>query len=150
MTPLLTNTEWIGFMVVLLTGSSVTSLITYFFLRPKTRAEAAAKRSEGENLDVKTQNEVAERWRQYSRDLEVRITELEKRVDEADRREHIVAIFVYEASSWMRRARDTMEPHQRELVGDPPKADPELFVGLSAHMERSRPPSGGGSVEVTT
>jgi len=84
-------------------------------------------------------------------DLERRIVALESRTDTADRREHIVAIFVYEASNWMRRASDTMEPHQRELVGVPPKADPELFDGLDGGRPANLPrQSGRDSIAGTT
>jgi hypothetical protein len=136
-------------VIAFLTGSSFVTIIGYFFLRPKTKAEAAKARSEADATEVKSQNEIMTAQRAYIGDLEERIKSLEKRVDDADRREHIVAIFVYEASNWMRRASDTMEPHQRELVGDPPKADPDLFVGLSSNMKRSRPRSVGGSARDT-
>jgi hypothetical protein len=117
-------------LLAFLTGSSLATIIGYFFLRPKTKAEAAKARSEGDLNEVKVQNEIIASLRTHIADQEKRIKGLEEHADNADRREHIVAIFVYEASNWMRRASDTMEPHQRELVGAPPKANPELFVGL--------------------
>jgi hypothetical protein len=132
-------------VIAFLTGSSFVTIIGYFFLRPKTKAEAAKARSEADAIDVRTQIEINNNLRQQIAEQTKRIEDLEERVDTADRREHIVAIFVYEASNWMRRASDTMEPHQRELVGDPPKADPELFVGLSFGKQSSRPQSVDGS-----
>jgi UPF0716 family protein affecting phage T7 exclusion len=125
-------------VLVFLGGGSVTAVIGYLFLRPKTRAEAASKRAEGDNLDVRSQDAIIASQAAYTKRLEERIERLEMRLDDADRREHIVAIFVYESSNWMRRASDLMEPNQRELVGPPPKADPELFVGFSTG-KRSRP-----------
>lgn len=119
-------------LMLFLGGSSVTAVVGYLFLRPKTRAEAAAKRAEGDNLDVRSQGEIITRWREYAADLEKRLLILEDRVDTADRREHLVAIFVYQASTWMRRASEAMDPQQRALVGDPPTPDPSLFEGLGA------------------
>ena len=130
------STTVIVAVLALLGGSSVTALIGYLFLRPKTRAEAAAKRAEGDNLDVKSQEQIIASQAAYTARLEERIKRLEERLDIADKREHIVAVFVYDASNWMRRASDLMEPNQRELVGPPPKADLELFVGLFTASER--------------
>lgn len=132
-------------VMVFLGGSSVTALIGYLFLRPKTRAEAAAKRAEGDNLDVKSQGEIIARWREYSEALEKRLSILERRVDTADRREHLVAIFVYQASNWMRRSWEAMDPQQRVLAGDPPNPDPSLFEGLGA--PRWAPPEPMPNVE---
>jgi len=126
-----TPTLIVGLLAVL-SGSSVTALIGYLFLRPKTRAEAAAKRAEGDNLDVRSQGEIIARWREYAADIERRLKILEDRLDNADRREHLVAIFVYQASNWMRRSWEAMDPTQRALVGDPPIPDPSLFEGLGA------------------
>jgi hypothetical protein len=138
-------------VLIFLGGSSVTALIGYLFLRPKTRAEAASKRAEGDNLDVRSQDAIIASQAAYTARLEARIARLEDRLDGADRREHIVAIFVYDSSNWMRRASDLMEPNQRELVGPPPKADQELFDGLFTVKERrSRPQYADGSVEDTT
>ena len=138
-------------LLAFLTGSSFATILGYFFLRPKTKAEAAKARSESDLNDVKVQNEVIASLRQHITDQDIRLADLEERVDNADKREHIVAIFVYEASNWMRRASDTMEPHQRELVGPPPKADPELFVGLgNSGKQQNRPPYEDSSVLDTT
>jgi hypothetical protein len=137
-------------VLVFLGGSSVTALIGYLFLRPKTRAEAASKRAEGDNLDRSSQDKIIAAQASYAERLEIRIKHLEERLDMADQREHIVAIFVYEASNWMRRASDLMEPHQRELVGEPPKADPELFIGLGTRDgNRPRRYEGGSVVDTT-
>lgn len=132
-------------LLAFLTGSSFATVIGYFFLRPKTKAEAAKARSESEYTEIKAQREVLDAQRVYISDLEKRINDLEKRVDTADRREHIVAIFVYQASNWMQKASDLMEPNQRELVGPPPKVDPELFIGLGAGIAQSRPQVADGS-----
>ena len=119
-------------VMVFLGGSSVTAGVGYLFLRPKTRAEAAAKRAEGDNLDVRSQGEIITRWREYAADLEKRLKIVEGRVDNADRREHLVAIFVYQASTWMQRATEAMDPQQRTRVGAAPEPHPSLFEGLGA------------------
>jgi hypothetical protein len=128
-------------VMVFLGGSSVTAVIGYVFLRPKTRAEAAAKRAEGDNLDVRSQGEIITRWREYAADLEKRLGDVEDRVDTADRREHLVAIFVYQASTWMQRATEAMDPQQRALVGAAPSPHPSLFEGLGAPQWTPPPPT---------
>lgn len=120
----------INSLLVFLAGSSLATLISYLFLRPKTRAEAAAKRAEGDNLDIQSQAAIIARWREYAGDLERRVKDLEEHRDASDRREHIVAIFVYQASGWMRRAWDLMSPAMKETTGEPPTPDPQLFDGL--------------------
>ena len=59
---------------------------------------------------------------------------LEARLDAADRCEHIIAIFVSEASRWTHKAWDVMSEEMKEATGEPLKADPSLFDRLTAPL----------------
>lgn len=124
------NSEIIKMVLLFFGGSGFATIIGYFFLRPKTRAEAAAKRAEGDHVDVGSQAEIIESWRKHSKDLEERLTRAEGRLDSADRREHDIALLVFQMSMWQQRAYLLLTDDQRGQTGEPPKVDPAFFSGL--------------------
>jgi hypothetical protein len=126
-------------VVLFFFGSSFASILGYIFMRPKTRAEAAAKRAEGDKVDVASQTEIITNWATYSKELEERIEKLKERVDAADRREHKIAILIFQLTYWQQKAYLLLTAEQRAQVGEPPVVDPTLFDGLLSDL--SPPPT---------
>ena len=128
-------------IVLFFVGGSFASIVGYIFMRPKTRAEAAAKRAEGDKVDVASQTEIIANWTTYSKELEGRMQKLQERVDAADRREHKIAVLIFQLTYWQQRAYLLLTEEQRSQVGEPPHVDPTLFDGLLSDLSPPHPPT---------
>lgn len=128
MIPLAIEAQILQGVIAFFVGGSFASVVGYIFLRPKTKAEAAAKRAEGDHVDVGSQAEIIESWRKHSKDLEDRLARTEARLDESDRREHDITLLLFQMSLWQQKAYLLMTEEQRTQAGQPPKINNELFT----------------------